>query len=313
MSSPDAIAEVFEQLKRGFEENRLAHAYLIIGSPQGNAWELSSALLRLIFTDAREGFDIKAHPDVYCVEPESKSRKIVIDDIRGLNKRMSQTSFSGGWKIGIILYADRMNDAAANAFLKTLEEPPGKSMLLLLTDHPERLLPTIISRCQRISLPSGQGADMGPWLDQVMSLLREGVPRDGLTAISHGARLKTLLDDVKASLAKESDVEEEGEEIDKDVREARIAAKTSAVQAEIVKLILLWQRDVLVANLQGAAELLEFPEEQKYIAEQAASLTYAEALANVQRIESVARQLDRNLKIDVAYEGSTIRFMVPSG
>jgi DNA polymerase-3 subunit delta' len=71
---------------------------------------------------------------------------------------MSTTSFSGGWKVAVIYGADRMREEAANAFLKTLEEPPAKTMFLLLTDAPEGILPTIASRSQRIDLPAGDGS-----------------------------------------------------------------------------------------------------------------------------------------------------------
>ena len=71
----------------------------------------------------------------------------------GLVVPMETTAFSGGWKVGIIVGADRMQNAAANAFLKSLEEPPPKTLYLMLTDQPDAILPTIVSRSQRIDLP----------------------------------------------------------------------------------------------------------------------------------------------------------------
>ena len=62
------------------------------------------------------------------------------------------TSGAGGWRVAIIDTADDMNDAAANALLKALEEPPARAMLILLANAPGRLLPTIRSRCQRLNL-----------------------------------------------------------------------------------------------------------------------------------------------------------------
>jgi DNA polymerase III gamma/tau subunit len=70
---------------------------------------------------------------------------------------MASTSFSGGWKVGVIIGADRMEAPSANAFLKSLEEPSPKTLYLLLTDSPDSILPTIISRSQRIDLPLSEG------------------------------------------------------------------------------------------------------------------------------------------------------------
>ena len=75
-----------------------------------------------------------------------------VEEIRKLGGFFGMTSGAGGWRVAIIDTADDMNDAAANALLKLLEEPPSRAMLLLVANVPGRLLPTIRSRCQRISL-----------------------------------------------------------------------------------------------------------------------------------------------------------------
>ncbi|HTT84064.1 MAG TPA: DNA polymerase III subunit delta', partial [Rhizomicrobium sp.] len=75
-----------------------------------------------------------------------------VDEIRKLGGFFGMTSGAGGWRVAIVDTADDMNDAAANALLKLLEEPPSRAMLLLIANVPGRLLPTIRSRCQRISL-----------------------------------------------------------------------------------------------------------------------------------------------------------------
>lgn len=75
-----------------------------------------------------------------------------VEEIRKLGGFFGMTSGAGGWRVAIVDTADDMNDAAANALLKLLEEPPSRAMLLLIANVPGRLLPTIRSRCQRISL-----------------------------------------------------------------------------------------------------------------------------------------------------------------
>jgi len=87
---------------------------------------------------------------VRVVRPYGKARFIRVDEIRELEKSMFQAADAGKWKVGVVVDADRMQASASNAFLKTLEEPPKGCLLLLLTHSPERLLPTILSRCVNI-------------------------------------------------------------------------------------------------------------------------------------------------------------------
>lgn len=89
------------------------------------------------------------HPDVFFIEPENG--QIKVETIRELEKSLSYKAFEGNWKVVIIDNADTLNQSAANAFLKTLEEPPARSLLVLVTSMPEMIPATIRSRCQRIN------------------------------------------------------------------------------------------------------------------------------------------------------------------
>lgn len=91
-----------------------------------------------------------SHPDIHFMAPSSKSRLIVIDQIKELQRKVYLRSYGDNWKIFIIQDADRMNGSTQNAFLKTLEEPPEKTILILITNQPGHLLPTIRSRCQKV-------------------------------------------------------------------------------------------------------------------------------------------------------------------
>ena len=88
------------------------------------------------------------HPDLHLVQREEEKRDIPATAIRDLIQKLQLKSYAGGKKIAIIDDAHRMNIAASNAFLKTLEEPPGDSLIILISHCPQVLLPTIISRCQ---------------------------------------------------------------------------------------------------------------------------------------------------------------------
>lgn len=139
--------EALQMLRRATDEGRLAHAYLISGDIGCGKRALAEEFVGSL--TGRAGF---SHPDVHLAEPESKSRRIVVEQIRELEHELQMRALSGGRKIAVIVDADRMVDAAANAFLKTLEEPPNHSLLLLLTSQREALRDTIISRCIGVRL-----------------------------------------------------------------------------------------------------------------------------------------------------------------
>ena len=146
-------AEAFRLIARAIDSGSAAHGYLVVGDVRGNAAELVEKVLRKLFPEAQEQVAAGVHPDVVTLEPEGKKRIITIDSMRSrIVVPMSTTSFSGGWKVGVISGADRLNTESANAFLKSLEEPPPKTMYFLLTDQPDAILPTIVSRTQRIDL-----------------------------------------------------------------------------------------------------------------------------------------------------------------
>ncbi len=112
------------------------------------------------------------HPDLRIVEPidvddegvAKPVESIVVDRIRALIGWVQVTSHRGGAKVAVIAPAERMNAAAANALLKTLEEPPPGTFLILVSHQPGRLPATIASRCQRIAAPRPTAAEAAAWL-----------------------------------------------------------------------------------------------------------------------------------------------------
>jgi DNA polymerase III subunit delta' len=134
-----------------------------------------------------------SHPDLLLVAPED--RQIKIDEIRLIDDALSFRPFEGRKKIVIVDDADTMNIAAANAFLKTLEEPPGDSVLILISSRPDRLPATILSRCSRVNFFA---LSLGP----CKQVLRGKVPDEELETL---ARLSMG----KPGLALSSDLKEE--------------------------------------------------------------------------------------------------------
>lgn len=124
--------------------------------------------------------------------PEGKVRvQIGVDEVRAVPRFLSLTSAEGGWRVVIVDHADWMIGAAQNAVLKTLEEPPPRATLLLLSDAPDRLLPTIRSRCRRLSLPPLQGPDLRGLIARWFSAM-PGEEREALARAARGSPGRAL-------------------------------------------------------------------------------------------------------------------------
>lgn len=148
-------------LKRALESKRIASAYLFHG-PDGVGKSMAALDFAKALVCEREGADACGvcsacrrvdsgnHPDVHWYKPVGKMRLVKIDTVRELIDQTGLKAFEAKWKVFIIPEADRMNVPGQNAVLKTLEEPPGQSVLILISSNPAGLVPTIVSRCQEI-------------------------------------------------------------------------------------------------------------------------------------------------------------------
>lgn len=104
------------------------------------------------------------HPHYHALQPEEAGKVIQVDAIRALTGRFALKPQYAGWRLAVIDPADAMNSSAANALLKTLEEPPERSLLLLLSSAPGRLPATILSRCQRLPVRPPSRTEALAWL-----------------------------------------------------------------------------------------------------------------------------------------------------
>ena len=188
------VAEADLMISRAIDAGRPSYSYLIEGDIKGNCTELVKRILLKLFPSEQVQIESNRHPDVVFLNPEGKKRVITVDSMREkIVDTMSVTAYSGGWKVGIINGADRLTPQAANAFLKILEEPTPKTMFLLLTERPEALLPTIVSRTQRVSLPLPLGVFDGDDYEEIADAF---VAKDA-------ARLAEKLKQLKAEVADE--------------------------------------------------------------------------------------------------------------
>ncbi len=168
-----------ERLKSAWNAGRFAHAYLLDG-PGGSGKEWLTTELAALVLEVPAG-EVPAHPDYHSVGPESKSRRIVIDQMRTMEQSLQMKPMRGRTKVAVIHDADRLQPQAANAFLKTLEEPPPGCHIFLLTSLPDAIMDTIISRCIAVPLRSAgtvpkTGGEQEVAAALVKALLQPGGP-----------------------------------------------------------------------------------------------------------------------------------------
>lgn len=128
------------------------------------------------------------HPHYHAVHPEEPGKAIHVDAIRALTGRFALKPQYAAWRLAVIDPADAMNSSAANALLKTLEEPPERSLLILLSSAPGRLPATILSRCQRLPVHPPSKAQALAWLAN----RQERYPSADLWSVGSGSPLRAL-------------------------------------------------------------------------------------------------------------------------
>ncbi len=171
--------ELLARLEHARKNGRLTHAFLIQGGSDREREEFTVALSQLAACPASKNgrpcsvcrvcreLEDGSYPELYTLTPVGKMYQIQVGDrvnpepntLRHFENCFFLTSIADAHrKIGVIRDADRMNDEAQNALLKTLEEPPPETLILLTTGNPASLLPTTRSRCQTLTLPNNHCA-----------------------------------------------------------------------------------------------------------------------------------------------------------
>ncbi len=314
MREEDAFKLVYESFKKG----RLPHAYVVSGSPRGNGLRLAERVSTLLLCKASsppcltcvncENALGHRHADTLWIEPEMKSRVIGVDVIRNtLLHWEGSGAYVGGWKICVILFADRLNDNAANAFLKTLEEPAEKTLFLLVTDKSEALLPTVISRCQRLDLNEGRIPPAEPWRGRVGAIMARHANTSALRVFATAGALVDLFEEIKDEAKKmsvaqrrESDLEE-----DEDVFNAWISSRSKEMRQSVYESIKDWYRDILVLSSCGdesSGVSLFFDEHRDALEAKAADIPMLRAIQYLGFIDDLVTHIEvRNIRDNLVF------------
>ncbi len=307
-------------LTRAREARRLAHAYLFTGHEGSGKRRLAAQFASVLLERPVQDWPPVPHPDLHIVEPESKSRRIIIDQIRELEHALRLRPSMASVRIAILVNAERLQPQAANAFLKTLEEPPRDTHILLLSAHPEMLLATILSRCLRVPLaPPALAVQLTDaeraLLDSAAHCFRlqpKTIPR--LLALSRdiqshlATRKEAILKSCDAALKQEKSAW--ADNIDRDWLDRRedyyAALGDAAYRAERERLVLLlseWWGDRLRA-LVGAPALAKLSENAAEPGPGA--LCIEEILLAIERLEALRDALGRNAQESLAFDAALL-------
>jgi DNA polymerase-3 subunit delta' len=326
-------ARVTQLLQRSLERNRLAHAYLFGGNALKELEDMARTLAKTINClapprRAENGLALDScdtcdncrriealnHPDVLWVRPEMKSRVIGIDQIRELMQMVNLKPTAAEFKVGVIVGADRLNVQSANAFLKTLEEPPSKSMLILLSTEPQRILETILSRCLRLSFAGG-----GNRFDEAqlawVAALSETAAAGKAGILGHykvlgliAKKLAEQKESIEEALTAKSPLERY-DDLDPKMREKLEDELSAAIEAEyrrqrtdLIGALQWWLRDVWLHTLSAGNGLLTFPDLAESSGAVAKRITPADALRNLEEADRLQRQLHSNVQEALALE-----------
>lgn len=325
--------QVVELLQRSLERGRLAHAYLFTGHQLTDLATLARTLAKTLNCQAPvrrapggpavdccdecsscRKIDGDNHADVHWARPESKSRVITIDQMRGLMHEIHLKPNEAEYKVAVVEAADRLNAQAANAFLKTLEEPPAKSILILLTTEPQRMLETILSRCLRLNFAGDGGRRLAPAQMEWLRSFGELAAAEQKSLMGRyrllGALLKKLgevKEEIEKALAARSPLERY-DDVDPKLREKWEEELTAAIEAEyrlqradLLGTLQWWLRDVWLGTLSLDGGLLNFPELAS-AGQVAKRLSAKQAMENLRVLERTQRLLHSNVQEALALE-----------
>ena len=245
------------RLKTEFNSDSLHHALIFQGENLQVAEQQAIELTRTILGMDEQKLE---HPDLFHLRPTGKMRIISVDNTRDLISELNRSSNQGGAKVAIIHEADRMRKQAANAFLKTLEEPPPGTYVLLVTTRPYATLATIRSRCLQVRLPSDNQEIENPnwieliklydsWVKNLLDREKLKIDRVGPVFAAYGLieRFVSVLKEIADAEWKKNskDLPEGLDEKEKDAIETSIR---KGIRAQLMKNLILQSRKLVVES-----------------------------------------------------------------
>ncbi|MCY3556719.1 MAG: hypothetical protein OXH56_15530 [Gemmatimonadetes bacterium] len=256
--------------------------------------------------ERRQGLAARLAEDPYGAPPFGMNDLLSVEDVRSLRREASAKPYEGRRKVAVIVAADRMNAAASNALLKTLEEPPGSLMLILTASRSGRLLPTIVSRCQPVFLTRLQEDevksalieryDVSPEEAGELARRSEGRLSEALTAGSERgskireeafALLECIYDEAPLSLFEQ-------------VESLAASHREEPVVEKILDHLLSLYRDLFVLSSANGSPSLSNADRTAPLRERASAMNAEEIERGIAAVEEARRDIARNAHVQLA-------------
>ena len=309
--------QIIEHLQNAISVGKVSHAYIINGPQLSGKMMIAEAFARALQCE-KEGTDgcgeCKSchqaddhnHPDIIYVSHE-KPNNISVDDIRTqLNNDIVIKPYSSKYKIYIVDEAEKMNQQAQNALLKTIEEPPAYAVIMLLTTNADSFLQTILSRCITLNLKSVKDETIRKYLMSHYQI--PDYQADICTAFAQGNVGKAIqlassddFNELKAAALQllkrleDIDLYELGAAI-KQIGEFKLKVQ------DYFDLMMIWYRDILYFKATNDANKLIFKDEVYDIKKQAATHSYQGIEAIIEALQKAKVRLNANVNFDLVIE-----------
>lgn len=305
---------VINHFKQALKNNRVSHAYLIEGLNGIGKGFFAISLAKAILCHSREErpcgecsscrkIKDNNHPELHIVQRDGN---IKIEDIREIQKQINIKPYEGYKKVFIIFNGEKMTHQAQNALLKTLEEPPGHSIIILTTANSKNLLPTISSRCQLLKLRP-QGIEV----IKIHLIKKLGISEEEakiLATFSNGLIGKAL------KLYKDEEFKVRREKVI-DITQKLLSAKTIDILSEveffakekdhieeIIDLLIYWYRDILVYCETYNDHLIINLDQMKSIKKQVEKASTLKIKKIILMLEEKKQQVKGNANYSLAME-----------
>lgn len=298
-----------DSLRAALENQRLHHAYLFVGPDGVGKRTIAMALAKAIHCSESKGdycgrcancasIIDSNHADVRVVQPLAGKKEISIHQVREIERELRFRSFGGKRKIAIIDPAALMNPSAQNALLKTLEEPPENSLILLITPNAGGLLPTLRSRCLRLSFAPLPRQDVAVFLKTMQNVAAKDA--EFLAAMSMGSiGVAASLDQIALMEKRRVWIGILGALYDGDYQGAMTAAEALATSREnaleFLKWAESWYRDVLIHGVTQQSDEIVNLDMMPQIEQSAAVCGAERALVALAGVAGAAAGIQRNL------------------
>lgn len=289
---------IIKQLHNAVISERVAGAYLFAGVQGVGKETVANFFANLILCEVNDKEQAPCgvcracrklkngnHPDLHIIRPDGS--QIKIDQIREMQQQIFFQPLEGQRKIYILANTERLNDAAANAILKTLEEPPAASTLILLTENIETIIPTIRSRCQILPFYPMHTEQLTTALVEHLSIDKDTASDAAILASGLVGKAITLIEDDISKSQKVPDILSESDTM----AAFKIAEEIEKNQDSLDELI-SWYRDLLLLHQGASIELLTHPdaiEELNSLTSQYSRLRIELAIKNVLETKSLIK------------------------